>query len=45
MALEYLVHADLAVPCTHYFEDFTFVAPEKIAEEVDEMVREFFETL
>ncbi len=45
MALEHLVHADLAVPCTHYFDDFTFVAPEKIAEEVDEMVREFFETL
>ena len=45
MALEHLVRSNLAVPCTHYFDDFTFIVPKAIAEQTDEMTKEFFDIL
>ncbi len=45
MALNHLAHAFVGVPCTHYFDDFTIIVPETLGDAVDEMTREFFETL
>ena len=45
MALNYLVHGFVGVPCTHYFDDFTIVVPQILGAEVDILTKKFFDIL
>ncbi len=45
MALNHLAHHYAGIPCSHYFDDFTVIAPEELAEEIDGLAKQFFEIL
>ena len=41
MALNHLLHENVGVPCTHYFDDFTVIVPETIGAASDEFTGKF----
>ena len=44
-ALNHLLHRYLGLPCTNYFDDFTFIAPTAIAETIEDLASRFFKLL
>ena len=45
MAIEHILVKIFGLPCTHYFDDFTFVMPSVIADFITEALRDVLETL
>ena len=42
MALNFLLHENVGVPCSHYFDDFTVIVAEALGEIADELTGQFF---
>ena len=45
MALEKIMMSMFGIPCTHYFDDFSFIAPAAVAEPVLELAQEVLDLL
>ena len=45
MALNFLLHEHVGVPCTHRFDDYTIVVPEALGQAADEMTGKFIKEL
>ena len=45
MALNFLLHENVGVPCSHYFDDFTVIVPETLGGIADELTGQFFKEL
>ena len=45
MALEHLLHETMGVPSTHYFDDFTLLAPMGLGETLSDIAKEFLDLL
>ena len=40
IALETIITKIFGIPCTHYFDDFTFIVPSTLGQELIEIVKE-----
>ena len=45
MALNFLLHEHVGVPCTHYFDDYTIVMPELSGQAADDLTGQFLKEL
>ena len=45
MALNYLMHENVGIPCTHYFDDYTIIVPEILGNQADELTGQFLKEL
>ena len=45
MALNYLMHENVGIPCTHYFDDYTIIVPEALGSSADELTGRFLKEL
>ena len=45
MALKYLMHENVGIPCTHYFDDYTIIVPEVLGNPADELTGQFLTEL